>query len=349
MFVFFILLLALLLCGIKLNKSGFYAEYISKDQCNAIKGVFILVVFMRHVVPYVIKAGYEMDSLLDRVYNVCDVQIGQLLVVMFLFYSGYGVMESYKKKGDEYIEGFPKKRILTTLLNFDMAVLMFLILDLCLNIELDVYQIVLSFVAWDSIGNSNWYIFIILVCYIVTFFSFRRYRQNIGGGIFFIVIVSLILIGLLYFAKRPKASWYNTILCYPAGMYFSVYKNKTEEWAEKNYTKSLMTSFLLFFIIHIANLQLPSYVNAYSYNVESIIFTFLVVLLTMKVHVGNKMLYWFGLNLFPLYIYQRIPMVSIREIAGQQWLCDHPYFYVVICLIVSVLLAYLYKFWKLSI
>ena len=44
-------------------------------------------------------------------------KLEQLMVTMFLFYSGYGVMESIKRKGDDYIKSFPKKRILTTLIN----------------------------------------------------------------------------------------------------------------------------------------------------------------------------------------------------------------------------------------
>ena len=43
--------------------------------------------------------------------------MGQLVVVMFLFYSGYGIGESYKKKGVNYVQQMPVHRILTTLLN----------------------------------------------------------------------------------------------------------------------------------------------------------------------------------------------------------------------------------------
>ena len=35
--------------------------------------------------------------------------MGQLVVVMFLFYSGYGVMGSFKLKGEGYWSFFPKR------------------------------------------------------------------------------------------------------------------------------------------------------------------------------------------------------------------------------------------------
>lgn len=108
--VFYSILLALVLWGIKINKEGFNEDYIEKGQCNAVKGIFIIVVFMRHVVPYVKKAGYDMQSMFDMFYKLIDWQVGQLLVVMFLFYSGYGVMASISKKGDKYITSFPRLR-----------------------------------------------------------------------------------------------------------------------------------------------------------------------------------------------------------------------------------------------
>ena len=41
-----------------------------------------------------------------------------LMVTMFLFYSGYGVFESIKKKKEKYINTIPKRRFLKTLINF---------------------------------------------------------------------------------------------------------------------------------------------------------------------------------------------------------------------------------------
>lgn len=179
--IFYLLLFALILWGIDVNKNGFNEDYLSRTQCNGIKGIFIVVVFMRHVVPYVKKAGYDMQSILDMVYKLIDWQVGQLLVVMFLFYSGYGVMESIKKKEDGYIASMPKRRVLSTFINFDIAVSLFLIMDFALGIDVTAEKYFLSRIGWDSVGNSNWYIFIIMLCYISTYFAFKLSR---GGGHF---------------------------------------------------------------------------------------------------------------------------------------------------------------------
>jgi len=43
MVVLYVLFLVILLAGISLNKSGFYSDYIDREQCDAIKGIFILL------------------------------------------------------------------------------------------------------------------------------------------------------------------------------------------------------------------------------------------------------------------------------------------------------------------
>lgn len=174
MYIIYVIISILLILGCRFHRAGSYNDsYISKEQCNCIKGFFIAVVFCRHIVPYIVEAGYDFSIAGDNVFRWIDGHIGQLLVVMFLFYSGYGVTESIKTKGGEYVRRIPKKRILVTLANFDVAVFIFMVVDFLLSIEYSTKDILLSFTGWKSIGNSNWYIFVILVCYLSSFGAYR--------------------------------------------------------------------------------------------------------------------------------------------------------------------------------
>lgn len=147
-------------------------DYMSKSQCNVVKGVFILIVFFSHFQQYVSEAG-------GRVF---DIYLGQLMVAMFLFYSGYGVAASFAKKGVSYVRDFPKRRILTTLLNFDIAVAAFIVLDLIIGRPIGACQALLSFVCWESVGNSNWYIFAIIYCYAVAWLFLGVINSRKWGG-----------------------------------------------------------------------------------------------------------------------------------------------------------------------
>lgn len=49
------------------------------------------------------------DDYCDRWFYDILIYIGQLMVAPYLFYSGYGIMESLNRKSD-YMRTYPKKR-----------------------------------------------------------------------------------------------------------------------------------------------------------------------------------------------------------------------------------------------
>lgn len=179
--------MVLFLYGIKFaTKETFNDRFLDKIQTDAIKGIFIYFVFIRHILQYVDKAGYVVSSMGDKILFCVNGAVGQLIVVMFLFYSGYGIAESFKRKGGGYIKSFPRNRIFATHINFDIAILFFLLIDLYFEKEITVLQLAFSLIGWDSIGNSNWYIFDILICYIITYIVFeglRKHKILLGGGL----------------------------------------------------------------------------------------------------------------------------------------------------------------------
>ena len=341
MFLLYLIITILLLSGVKFYKAEYNAAYISKEQCNCIKGFFIVVVFCRHIAPYLSDAGYDFSLLGDNLFRHIDCRIGQLLVVMFLFYSGYGVMESIKKKGRNYIDSIPKRRLFTTLANFDIAVLLVLVIDLCLNINYETKDILLSFTAWKSVGNSNWYIFVILCCYFSTYMTFKVIRRQhssrklIGGGnLLIITFIFLVLV------LKKQSYWYDTIYSYPLGVYFSLYKAELEDKIKKHYRFYLMiTSFVFLFLFLI-----PYDVKGIIANMRACSLAIIVVLLSLKFQVNSKPLVWLGKNLFPLYIYQRIGMIILSRIDGGEFIANSPYLYIVLCAMMTLFFGWTYKY-----
>ena len=300
------------------------------------------MVFISHCMLDIKKTGYIFVGGLDAAGMHIRSELGQLVVVMFLFYSGYGVMESYAKKGRDYVKSFPKKRILTTLLNFDIAVLAFVILDVALGIKLGLKQIVLSLTAWESVGNSNWYIFVILFCYFVAYVSFLAIPGNGRKAMWMVSI--LVLAGMIVLSYLKPSRWYNTILCFPAGMCLSAYKDRIMFFCKKHYIGVLTVSFVVIMVFHW--LPLPR-LHGIVYNVQGVAFALLTVLLTMKVKTGNVVLHWLGVNLFPIYIYQRIPMIAITKFAGEEFVRNYPYVFMVSCFVVTSVIVWGYKFWRI--
>ena len=80
------------------------------------------------------------------------------------------------------------------------------------------------------------------------------------------------------------------------------------------------------------------------YNMLSVTAALLVVLITMKVRIGNLALVWLGRNLFPLYIYQRIPMIALATVCGGIIPREYSEAYFVGSLAVVVGITFCYKY-----
>lgn len=173
------------------NKNQYFNDYVSKEKSTSIKGIFILLVFFSHFNSYATFAGTS-DQIYVRIVGI----VGQAMVAIFMFYSGFGVMESIRLKGETYIRKIPQKRILSTWINFTCIVAVYALLALAVGNKITLTQMLLSFIGWDSVGNSNWYIFSILCLYLITYVSFtvcgskKNYRAGaslsvvITGGVY---------------------------------------------------------------------------------------------------------------------------------------------------------------------
>ena len=155
-----------LLCVYGLKCSSFHEDYISPKSSNAVKGIFAVIILYSHMRGYIVLG----ESFWDKSFEIILKHIGQLMVAMYLFYSGFGIMESVKRKPG-YIQHFPRKRILKTLIHFDIAVACYLLLNLLLGTAYPFSDYLLCWIGWESIGNSNWFICVILLLYCITYLA----------------------------------------------------------------------------------------------------------------------------------------------------------------------------------
>ena len=168
MILFILILLMVIIANAEIAKPNtFNTEYSSISQTNVIKGIFVILVLLGHGNSYL-----NVQGALDMPYKSFQSHLGQMVVSMFLFYSGFGMIKSIMKKRFGYIKTLPIKRFLIVVLNFDIAVILFEIMNICLKIHFDWKTILLAFTGWVGIGNSNWYMFAIFVLYILLFVSF---------------------------------------------------------------------------------------------------------------------------------------------------------------------------------
>lgn len=310
--------------------------YMSIEMTNSIKGFFLCLVFFSHIWTYVEFSHPTFDApyMFFR-------KLGQCIVVMFMFYSGYGVMESVKKKGSSYVNGIPVQRFLKVLLQFDSAIVLFLIYRLFTNVHYDTKKILLAFVGWDAIGNSNWYIFCVLWLYVFTFISFFVFKEDHLKAILGVLLLSLLYMTIMSRLGREHW-WYDTALCYTWGMLFSVYRKKIETFINKDFGSWLF--FLVISSISYLTVYFYRNNNPALYQLWVICFAATIVIFTMRFVIDSKFLQWLGRNLFPLYILQRLPMLifHVNSYEGKNiYLCN--WLYVIICFATTLIIAVIYR------
>lgn len=308
--------------------NGFFCtDYLSVDKTNSIKGLFIILVFFSHISGYLSLS----EIFINRIYFIFNYGImGQGIVAVFFFYSGYAMMLSGVKKGREYVKTIPCKRVLRVLLHFDIAVLIFLLVQTALGERFSLSQILLSFICIKSLGNSNWYIFAILIMYLITFISFLIGKKNQKRvlAVSFILTLAYCLI----ISRFMNSIWYDTVFLYPLGMLWFTCKDKIEQFFVN---KKYIYYVVLGFVVAIFAVTIPFRDITVVTIFKNALFGIIVILLTMKVQVHNKVLCFFGRHLFSLYILQRIPMLVFEHFG----LNEYPAAYIIVCAAATVPIA----------
>ncbi len=300
MIIFLCALVAI--CLYKIKFSRFHTDYMGFSATGAIKGIFAVIILFSHMTGYV-----EIVSTLgNNIFAAFLARIGQLMVTMFFFYSGYGIMESYQKKPN-YEKGFLKNRAVKTLVHFDIAVLLYLLLNIVIGRYYEWQSYVFCWIGWETIGNSNWFVFDMLLLYSITWFALKMVRRlSRMRNIWLLVLVSVLSIGawIVLAVVKGTVCWYNTLLCYPFGMAFSMIKPKLE----KAITQKCGRYYL------ITGIVLATFAATYlmegeiSYSIAACLFTLLLTLISVKVQINNRVLQWLGKYSFSIYILQRLPM-----------------------------------------
>lgn len=255
----------------------------------------------------------------------------RLLPILFRLRCG----DSISSQGG-YAKTMPKRRILVTMLNFDVAVLLFLALDFCLGIQYDLPTVALSFLAVTSVGNSNWYILVVVLLYVASFWAFTFGKSR--KGVLSILFSLSALLWFLLSQFSEHAWWFDTLFCFPAGVAFAFYKVRIEEAVSAHWFRSLALCLACFCLLY-ASIALGINYRGLVHNLASVAFAFSVVVVTMRLRLGNVVINWLGVNLFPLYIYQRIPMILFANLLGSSFLALHPYLYVAMCLVATLLIS----------
>ncbi len=331
MLVYIFILIAIICSGLTVaKKNEFFKDYCSPKNTATINGIFSVLIFLSHSVQYL-----KLEGVLDAPYFDLRKFLGQLVVVTYLFYSGYGIMESARKKGTAYIKAMPKNRLFKLWYHFAIVVVFYIITALIVGRKLDLHNTLHAFTGVTSVGNSNWYMFVTFAMYIIiiaAFLIFKKSNRLALVGVF-------VLTGAFAYAEYKlglPVRFYNTIFCFPAGMLFSELK----PYLDKALMKNDITWYAGFTLIGAAFIFFSENRNEslVYHSLFAILGALLVTVAFMKINISSSILDWFGEHIFSFFILQRIPM-AILKFAGVNKI---PVAFIIFSFFLTVLLATLF-------
>lgn len=128
--------------------------------------------------------------------------------------------------------------------------------------------------------------------------------------------------------------WYDTLLSYPAGMFYSCFKKNIDSIMKR---KPIYYSILLFAILLAAFFyKINSYI---AYNMLSCIFCLIIVLCSMRIKIYSAVLKTIGAYSFFIYILQRAPMIILKSGGG----INNNMLFAVISFSVTLIISLIFK------
>lgn len=328
MILFVCLVFILVVFGLRIRKEEEYNLILSRQDTMIINAIFAILILLSHSTQYYVLSSSKIDSIYAHFQSFHN----QWVVTTFLAFSGYGVMKQIMQGGEDYLSRYPKNRFLKTLIHFDFAIVLFICADFVLGISYSAKDVVGSFIGITSVGNSNWYMFDILVLYIFSYIVAILFRKDFMKQAVAVTVLVLAFIATLYFFRMPSR-FYSTVGCYALGVWIAIYKDQVVLWIQKR----KIISILCFGIVIVATYKFR-YIDIVM-NINSIAFVMAVVWANVFFRIQSKVLLFVGKHAFGVFILQRIPMMFLSRIP---FFVHHIYLFVLCSFIGTCLFAIMF-------
>lgn len=329
MFLYFAYLIIFILVCLSIKKKSSVGDFLEIETTKNFSGFFVLFVFLAHFSQYSVSPKYI---------QILQKTMGQLIVVPFLFVSGYGVTLGFLNK-PYYKKTFIQRRILPLYFQFAVAVFLYCILDFAITRDVPSEKIktyILSFTGFKNVGNSNWYVVAIIFCYLTSFLGFIKNSKFSIWISFFLICAYVISMYILEF----EFHWFNTVFAYFAGELCAYHKDKILKQLFKfneGYVCIVLLEIILFGGLFIMYWLLKNdLLRSIFYNLVSAAFCLLFATLTFKFDFNQPLFSFLGKHIFSIYILQRIPMILFSKFINNSFLLF------ILCLCITLILAVIF-------
>lgn len=232
-------------------------------------------------------------------------------------------------------------------MNFLVGLVFYVLLSPLTGNEIEWKDTPQYLLLWKSTGSPTWYIFVILLCYLASWIAASLFGKS---RIKMVITHTVIIAAIAYLLSLFKQDWwYDTIFSYTLGFVYSQYKSEAEKAIGKNYLLSLCITGILFATFYYIT-RYTSLTWLVAFNLLSMSFAMLNVIIGMKIKIGNKAINWCGEHLFPIYMYQGLFYQMLFNIGGEEhtFAVWSPFLFTLASIALTVILAKFYHLWEVK-
>lgn len=297
-------------------------EYLSTDSTKAIKGIAAVLIVFHHIAKDIVING----SLIFMRY------IGIIMVAIFYFVSGYGLMYNLKNCSN-YLDSFLRKRLLNLMIPYWLIFICTIIIDFISNKRFSPMDYIFSFFSFGPVV-SVWFVSSILLFYLAFYISFYIERildfhirwiehsyvlpKNFDIGKLILALTMIIYCISCYLLHLPNA-YTSSVAAFYLGILWMSIESKFLRYVRTHYFLSLFGSFFLFCSVFMGRLAIAVKLNQNEClhmllrNVVCVLFILFMIICIQKITVCGKILLWLGSISYELYMVHCILMGYVRK------------------------------------
>ena len=232
------LLLGLLFARAKVcGKGQWNEEYTSLDQVGRLRGFMALGVALHHMSHKTCAHWLPQRYIVPGLEPFVD--MGYMLVGVFLFCSGLGLYKSFRGKPG-YLKGFFRRRILPVAVGFWLSEALFLLARLAVGESMNAGKVILYLTGLSLANYNGWYAVAIPFFYLAFWAAFRFCRRE-GAAIGWVTAFALGYALLCACVDHGSPTWfggewwYNSAVLFPLGILFGKYESRVTAFFRRGY------------------------------------------------------------------------------------------------------------------
>ena len=291
-------------------------------QSKMIKAAACLFIILHHLTQKTTIYG-NIDKGPIGIFN----DMGYMLTAVFFFFSGYGLITSLFSKRD-YLDSFLIKRLPSVLLPFWLVNIIYMLINRFVFGQREgIIEILKDFFGLQLVNGNGWFIIEITVIYLMFFVIFRLVK-NRNAALAILCMAVLVIIPYVltrgHKADGAKEAWFqgewwgNSTVTFILGMLYARFKDAWDAFFKKHYYPKLVITAVLAVLMHIVAVivnwsmgyyhgKMPSavrdaVVTIIVQNIDTCVFVTLILLLSMKISLGNRFIRFISGSSLELYL-----------------------------------------------